>query len=97
MDEDPAAPPLSVRGEEEFNPTLSGRSRQSPGAPSLKHLLWKQKICGKKIRCCSVSTERSSFVFKSCKQEKNTHDRRDICFTGGKHEPGDTGEQFDVV
>lgn len=65
-------PSLSVRGEEEFNPTLSGRSRQSPGAPSLKHLLWKQKICGKKIRCCSVSTDRSSFVFKSCKQEK-TH------------------------
>lgn len=44
----PPSPPVCVRGKEEFNPTLSGRSPQSLGAASRDRSLW--KVRSKKIR-----------------------------------------------
>lgn len=69
-------PSLSVRGEEEFNPTLSGRSRQSPGAPSLKHLLWKQKICGKKSAAVRFPLIAAALCLNPANRRKHTWSAR---------------------
>lgn len=43
-------PPPCVRGKEEFNPTLSGRSPHSLGAPSQEHLVWNRRNRGSALQ-----------------------------------------------
>lgn len=70
------SPPLCVRGKEEFNPTVSGRSPQSLGAPSLQHLLCKQRNRGNTLQRKKERKKKRFYVSIKCNS---------VIFRRGKH------------